>query len=90
MGDGNPKDLTGAPLAVCINDCELDHGQHPLDLVVLCFKVHCAFAEMRWGDAVERSCEIKSLLQGDAGNGKLCINTGPRGEDSGANPRCHP
>ena len=63
MRERTDNEQNGAPLAVCINDCELDHGQHPLDLVVLCFKVHCAFAKMRWGDAVETGCEIKSLIQ---------------------------
>jgi hypothetical protein len=31
-------------------------------LIVLCFKVHCAFARMRWADALESGCEIKSVV----------------------------
>jgi hypothetical protein len=54
--------MSGAPLAVCVNDCQLDHGQNPLDLVVLCFKVRCAFARMRWADAIDSACEIKSVV----------------------------
>jgi hypothetical protein len=54
--------MNGAPLAVCVNDCQLDHGQNPLELVVLCFKVHCAFARMRWADAIDNGCEIKSVV----------------------------
>jgi hypothetical protein len=38
-----------APLAVCVNDCEIDCGQPWQDLVLVCFKVGCAFAELRWG-----------------------------------------
>ena len=37
------------PLAVCVNDCKLDFGQASSELVVICFQVRCAFAEMRWG-----------------------------------------
>jgi len=62
MFQGNTGDSDGAPLAVCVNDCELDRGQHPIELAVLCFKVRCAFAEMRWGEAIERSCEMKSVI----------------------------
>ena len=39
----------GGPLAVCINDCQLDYGQPKSKLIRLCFEVQCAFAEMRWG-----------------------------------------
>ncbi len=42
-------EATGAPLAVCINDCRLDCGQSPSELAPVCFQVGCAFAEMRWG-----------------------------------------
>jgi hypothetical protein len=55
-------ELDGAPLAVCLNDCELDCGQHPTELVSLCYKVRCAFAEMRWGTVLEQSCEMKSVV----------------------------
>ena len=37
------------PLAVCLNDCEIDSGQHDPELKRVCFMVRCAFAEMRWG-----------------------------------------
>lgn len=40
---------TGAPLAVCLNDCRLDSGQCASELAPVCFQVGCAFAEMRWG-----------------------------------------
>ena len=46
-----PEVPDGAPLAVCINDCQLDYGQQRSDLARVCFQVHCAFAEMRWGSA---------------------------------------
>lgn len=39
----------GAPLAVCVNDCELDYGQSHSELMKVCFRLGCAFAEMRWG-----------------------------------------
>jgi len=39
----------GNPLAVCVNDCQLDYGQPSSELVRICFSVQCAFAEMRWG-----------------------------------------
>ena len=48
-------EFNNAPLAVCINDCQLDFGQSPSDLAPICFRVHCAFAEMRWG-----SCEVEN------------------------------
>lgn len=41
----------GGPLAVCINDCQLDYGQASSELVRICFQVRCAFAEMRWGSS---------------------------------------
>lgn len=43
----------GIPLAVCISDCHLDCGQPKSELAVLCFQVHCAFAEMRWGNRID-------------------------------------
>jgi len=39
----------GGPLAVCVNDCQLDYGQPSSELIRICFQVRCAFAEMRWG-----------------------------------------
>ena len=39
----------GGPLAVCVNDCQLDYGQASSELIRICFQVQCAFAEMRWG-----------------------------------------
>ena len=48
----------GEPLAVCVNDCELDRGQDPRQLVVLCFNVQCAFAKMRWADFLDRDSEM--------------------------------
>lgn len=39
----------GGPLAVCVNDCQLDFGQANSELARICFQVRCAFAEMRWG-----------------------------------------
>src|SRR5262245_27969828 len=62
MQECTVRQMNGAPLAVCVNDCQLDHGQNPLELVVLCFKVHCAFARMRWADAIENGCELKSVV----------------------------
>jgi hypothetical protein len=41
----------GGPLAVCINDCQLDYGQRRSELARVCFQVRCAFAEMRWGSS---------------------------------------
>jgi hypothetical protein len=41
----------GSPLAVCVNDCQLDYGQPGSELARICFQVHCAFAEMRWGSS---------------------------------------
>lgn len=48
----------GAPLAICINDCEIDHGQPYDELEEVCFRLHCAFAEMRWGNDVGRSSRL--------------------------------
>jgi hypothetical protein len=46
-----PEVSDGAPLAVCVNDCQLDYGQARSELVRICFQVGCAFAEMRWGSS---------------------------------------
>jgi hypothetical protein len=43
----------GRPLAVCINDCEIDNGQTRSELEPICFQVGCAFAEMRWGNRTD-------------------------------------
>jgi len=46
-----PDVCDGGPLAVCVNDCQLDYGQASFELVRICFQVRCAFAEMRWGSS---------------------------------------
>jgi hypothetical protein len=46
-----PDAKRGAPLAVCVNDCQLDYGQPASELAPVCFQVGCAFAEMRWGSS---------------------------------------
>jgi hypothetical protein len=51
----------GAPLAVCINDCQLDYGQPYSELVRICFQVGCAFAEMRWGRSTEAAFNVATL-----------------------------
>jgi len=48
------------PLAVCINDCQLDYGQPNSQLARICFQVGCAFAEMRWG--ISQEAAIKTIL----------------------------
>ena len=57
------EESDGAPLAVCVNDCELDHGQNPRQLVVLCFKVQCAFARMRWADFLDKDSDMRSEVR---------------------------
>jgi hypothetical protein len=52
----------GAPLAVCINDCQLDYGQPSSELSPICFQVRCAFAAMRWGRAAAAAFEAGVLL----------------------------
>jgi len=52
----------GAPLAVCINDCQLDYGQAGSELSPICFQVCCAFAEMRWGSAAAAAFKAGALL----------------------------
>lgn len=52
---------TGAPLAVCINDCRIDYGQAASELAPVCFKVGCAFAGMRWGSEFETTDEPGNL-----------------------------
>lgn len=51
----------GTPLAVCINDCEIDRGHSYSELARICFQVGCAFAEMRWGKVTGKSREFKIL-----------------------------
>jgi hypothetical protein len=43
------EEAESGPLAVCVYDCDLDFGQPEEELIKLCFRVNCAFAEMRWG-----------------------------------------
>ncbi len=63
----------GTPLAVCVNDCEIDYGQPYKELARVCFQVGCAFAERRWagtgftGDLVLPQVTI---LQHDSGSTK--------------------
>ena len=52
----------GTALAVCINDCQLDYGQAGSELSPICFRVRCAFAEMRWGRAAAVAFEAGTLL----------------------------
>ena len=54
----------GSPLAVCVNDCEIDYGQPPSELAPICFRVGCAFAPMRWGPQAAASDPDKDLLPG--------------------------
>jgi hypothetical protein len=51
-------DQDGRPLAVCINDCEIDYGQPGTDLAKVCFRLGCAFAEMRWGNCFEKTVAV--------------------------------
>jgi hypothetical protein len=51
----------GAPLAVCINDCQIDCGQEASELALVCFKVGCAFAEMRWGSLLDTNEPFTTL-----------------------------
>lgn len=57
------KELFGAPLAVCVNDCAIDHGQSPSDLAPICFRLGCAFAEMRWRSSIESSGEFALVIR---------------------------
>jgi hypothetical protein len=54
----------GGPLAVCINDCQLDYGQPSSELIRVCFQVRCAFAEMRWGSVAAAAFEAGNALGG--------------------------
>jgi hypothetical protein len=57
-----PEECDGGPLAVCVNDCQLDYGQASSELIRICFHVHCAFAEMRWGRAAAAAFETGTLM----------------------------
>jgi hypothetical protein len=56
------KGTEGAPLMVCINDCALDHGQPYEELAPVCFKLGCAFAEMRWKNSVDKAEEMAMAM----------------------------
>jgi hypothetical protein len=56
------EEVGGAPLMVCLNDCALDHGQPSSELAPVCFKLGCAFAEMRWKSSVEKSEEMAMII----------------------------
>ena len=61
------KELTndesyGAPLAVCINDCEIDRGHSYSELSKVCFQVGCAFAEMRWGKTTDKNRGLRVMI----------------------------
>ena len=65
MGNTNrrePDASDGSPLAVCINDCQLDYGQPNSELMPICFQVQCAFAEMRWGKSAAQSLTKSSSI----------------------------
>ena len=55
-----PDRSDGFPLAVCVNDCQLDYGQADAELSRICFQVRCAFAEMRWGRAAALANQLES------------------------------
>ena len=61
----------GSPLAVCINDCQLDCGQPRERLAPICFELHCAFAEFRWGSEAEALKPRSGLLTQSARVGQL-------------------
>lgn len=64
----------GGPLAVCINDCQLDYGQPDAELMRVCFSVRCAFAEMRWGPSAAEAFKRNSLLDDDKEPSPRCTN----------------
>ena len=51
----------GAPLAVCLNDCQIDCGQEASELALVCFKAGCAFAAMRWGSLIDANAAGTNL-----------------------------
>jgi hypothetical protein len=54
-------EASGAPLAVCINDCQIDCGQEASELAPVCFQVGCAFAGMRWGSLIDANAPRPTL-----------------------------
>lgn len=70
----------GAPLAVCINDCHIDCGQEASELALVCFKVGCAFAAMRWGSLIAANAAGTNLKLAQAASETLnrdygsCLN----------------
>ena len=60
-------ELPGSPLAVCVNDCEIDCGQPAAELAPICFRVGCAFAVMRWGAKVLAAQELARASSGNEG-----------------------
>lgn len=57
------EESPGAPLAVCVNDCAIDHGQPASELAPMCFRLGCAFAEMRWKRSAEDSGEMGPVIR---------------------------
>ncbi|HST20252.1 MAG TPA: hypothetical protein VLR90_04010 [Blastocatellia bacterium] len=57
------EELPGIPLVVCINDCAIDHGQAHSELAPMCFRLGCAFAEMRWRKSIETSGEMAMIIR---------------------------
>ena len=66
-----PEGNNGGPLAVCINDCQLDYGQASSELVHICFQVRCAFAEMRWGCSAAAIFEAVSSVVDESPTGPI-------------------
>jgi hypothetical protein len=66
----------GSPLAVCVNDCEIDYGQPYVELAPVCFQVGCAFAERRWVSLVQVKSAVilpqTSKTTHDSGSTKQC------------------
>ncbi len=52
----------GAPLTVCVNDCALDHGQPYRELAPVCFRLGCAFAELRWRTVLASNADLAHLV----------------------------
>lgn len=57
------EELPGTPLVVCVNDCAIDHGQAHSELAPMCFRLGCAFAEMRWRKSIETSGEMAMIIR---------------------------
>lgn len=60
-------EASGAPLAVCVNDCQIDCGQQASELALVCFKVGCAFAGMRWGSLIDATAQCATLRPAPGG-----------------------